>query len=140
MSAILGACGGDTHDEAPAPTPDEAPRCDAPAPSAPDCAPSVEPSYPTLFTRILQPSCGIAGGTCHSAQARRGGLAFADIDESYRLLLERGTVDPDDASCSKLMERITSEQPLLRMPPAAPLSAGEQCAIATWLARGAPRD
>ncbi len=101
------------------------------------CTPLYEPSFDTMFERTLVPSCGVAGGACHSAEGARGGLVFANADEAYRLLSER--VIPYDASCGELPRRLTSSSPAVVMPPGRPLPAAERCAILQWIDQGALR-
>src|SRR5689334_4765029 len=68
------------------------------------CAASFDPpTYDTIFAKILQPNCATGKGTCHTADAREGGLAFVTADESYGLLVGSGggkaRLKPGDAAC-----------------------------------------
>lgn len=114
-----------------------APRCTTPPPAS--CAPLYEPTYEQIFTRTLAPSCALSGASCHAAEGRQGGLAFANVDESYDLLVSSGKVRAGDPSCSEMMVRLLAADPIERMPPGRALDPGAQCAIRTWIANGARR-
>lgn len=109
------------------------------------CSPSyAPPTYDIIFAKILQPNCATGTGTCHTADAREGGLAFVSADESYSLLLGKNgapaRVVAGDASCSQIMERLGSHDASLHMPPGPiSLSAPDQCTIQKWIAAGAAR-
>ncbi|HET6610506.1 MAG TPA: c-type cytochrome domain-containing protein [Kofleriaceae bacterium] len=108
----------------------------------PSCAPLYQPVYDEIFTRTLAPTCGVAGNSCHSSEGRKNGLAFADPDEAFDLLLGSDghpRVSPGDPECSLIVERLASSDPDFQMPPGAPLSAAEQCVIQQWIADGAKR-
>jgi hypothetical protein len=118
---------------------------------APDLTPSCSatydpPAFDTIYTKILQPNCATGNGTCHTADGRKAGLAFVTEDEAYGLLLgTNGTasskrVVPGDYDCSLIIERLTSKNPDLHMPPGPnSLSAPDLCTIVKWIANGAPR-
>jgi hypothetical protein len=102
------------------------------------CAPLYEPTFDNLFSRTLEMRCGVAGGACHSAEGHQAGLVFDNADDSYANLVNAGRVIPGDAACSLLVERIEgSGVPV--MPPGAPMSDAERCAIETWIDNGAQR-
>ena len=104
-----------------------------------ECTPPYEPTFDEVFTRTLKPSCAKSGISCHGDAGRQRGLVFEEADTAYRLLTDRGLVRPGDAVCSPVVVNVTSTDPFMRMPPAMPLSAGEQCAIAHWIQNGAVR-
>jgi hypothetical protein len=109
-----------------------------------DCKPLYDPPlYQTLFDKTFHPTCAAGRGTCHTADAAKGGLVFESADDAYALLL--GTKDgrkrvlPGDPACSLLMERLSSSDPSFHMPPGASLLSAETCAIAQWIGQGARR-
>ena len=110
-----------------------------------DCQPLYDPpTYATIFSRILQPTCAQGIGTCHTSDAAKAGLVFQDVDLSYSLLTGavggRARVIPGDPSCSLLVIRLESSDPTFRMPPGpTPLLESERCDIVQWIARGASR-
>jgi hypothetical protein len=116
---------------------------------APDLTPSCgatydPPAFETIYTKIFAPTCATGNGTCHTDNGRKAGLAFVTDDEAYELLLGTGggkkRVVPGDYQCSLLIERLTSKNPDLHMPPGPnSLSAGDLCTIVKWIANGAPR-
>jgi hypothetical protein len=122
------ACGGD-----------DGPTC---VQVSTDCTPLYEPTFTNLFDRTFQPTCGVAGGSCHSAEGHKAGLVFADVDQAYDLLLGtdgRARVTPGDPGCSLLVERTESEDPGFQMPPRDPLDEATRCTIRQWIANGADR-
>jgi Planctomycete cytochrome C len=119
--------------------PQPGPTC-TPVEADAGCAPLYDPTFEQVFTRTLKPSCAASGVSCHASTGRQGGLAFADIDESYRLLTqENGTVVAGDPSCSRVVARIVNTNGKFRMPPGRSLDPAEQCSIIQWIARGAKR-
>jgi hypothetical protein len=104
----------------------------------PNCTPLYEPTFENVFNNTLLPKCGVSGGACHGDAGRQNGLGLVEIDEAYDLLLESRVI-PNDPSCSLIVRRIESDDPSFAMPPGAPLSAQERCAIEKWIANGAPR-
>jgi hypothetical protein len=120
----------------------EEPVC---APVARDCAPLYEPTYDALFRRTLNPSCGVAGSTCHQSPGAGTalGLAFDSPDGAYAALLDDSRswrrVVPNNPECSKIVHKITSHDAHVVMPPGRPLSGPEQCVIIRWIANGAAR-
>jgi hypothetical protein len=109
------------------------------------CSPLYDPpDYPTIFTKILHPTCATGQSTCHTSSGSKGGLVFEDETQSYELLIGQGDgrkrVVPGDAACSLLVERLEAKDALLRMPPGpTPLSEGERCTIVRWIENGAAR-
>jgi hypothetical protein len=100
-------------------------------------------AYTTIFDKTFHPTCAAGKGTCHTADAAKGGLVFENADDAYALLLGtkdgRKRVVPGDPACSLVMERLSSSDPSFHMPPGASLLPAETCAIAQWIAQGAKR-
>jgi hypothetical protein len=111
-------------------------------PSA-SCQPLYDPpTFQALYDNILHPTCASGSGTCHTSDARMGGLVFEDEMSAYNLLLGmvdgRARVLPQNPGCSILLERLYASDPQLRMPPGShPLSAPELCTFVQWITRGA---
>ena len=107
------------------------------------CSPLYEPTFDNVYEQTLVQSCGVGGGSCHSAEGGQGGMVFADPDDSWEMLTEDlgeiSWVIPGDASCSPLIQVLHSEDPALLMPPGNPLSDAELCAIEQWIDAGAER-
>jgi hypothetical protein len=109
----------------------------------PECSPLYEPTFDEVYVQTLQTSCGIGGSSCHGSDEGHGGLAFNDPDMAWQHL----TDDLDDgpwvvagaAGCSPLIQVLRSEEPAEVMPPGAPLSEAEICAIEQWIDAGAER-
>jgi hypothetical protein len=102
------------------------------------------PTYDTIFTKILQPTCATGSGTCHTSDGAKAGLVFEDPDAAYAALLgkngARARVLPGDPSCSLIMKRLTSPDSNYRMPQGpTPLSDPEICTFTKWIFDGAPR-
>lgn len=110
-----------------------------------DCKPLYDPAvFPTIFAKILQPTCAQGMGTCHTSDAAMGNLVMEDADDTYARLLGqydgRVRVKPGDPSCSLLVERLESNDSDFRMPPGpTPLDAAARCDIEQWIANGAAR-
>jgi len=110
-----------------------------------DCQATYDPpTYETIYAKIFVPTCATGKGTCHTSDAAMGGLVFASPDDAYAMLLGQNgahaRVLPNDASCSLLMKRLTSNDPNYRMPRGpTPLSAGDICTVTKWIAQGAPK-
>jgi hypothetical protein len=110
-----------------------------------DCSPLfAPPTYQAIFTQILEPNCATGMGTCHTPDGAKNGLVFADADAAYQLLLSPPNTSPrvlpGDPGCSLIMIRLESTDPNYRMPPGpTPLDPAARCAIAQWIAQGAPR-
>jgi hypothetical protein len=98
--------------------------------------------FQQLFETTLRPKCG-EDSACHSAEGRRGGLVFANVDEAYAMLLgqdgNKMRVTPGDPSCSEVVVRTQSVGESWQMPPGTPLRAEERCVIRQWVEQGAAR-
>src|SRR5512132_1248561 len=74
------------------------------------CAPLYSPTFDQVYTRTLQPTCALAGASCHSSEGAMGGLVFADPDAAYDALLGKSgaaaRVVAGDAACSVIVERL----------------------------------
>jgi Planctomycete cytochrome C len=98
------------------------------------------PTFDTLYAKLFVPTCASGTGTCHTADAAKGGLVFSSPDDAFARLVTQGRVIPNDPSCSLIMQRLTSTDPNFHMPPGpTSISAGEQCTIVQWIAAGAKR-
>lgn len=103
-----------------------------------DCLPQYSPAtFPTVFEKILKPTCATGRGTCHTSDAAKGGLVFEEADTSYALLTGRRDgrvrVVAGDPGCSLLVKRLRSTDARQRMPPGPTgLSAGETCTVTRW--------
>jgi hypothetical protein len=104
-----------------------------------NCTPAYEPTFDQVFAKTLKPSCAKTGPSCHNNVGKRRGLIFEDPDTAYQLLQQQGVVHGGDAACSEVVVKVTSTDPLVRMPPAASIPLGEQCAIVHWVQDGAKR-
>ncbi len=107
------------------------------------CGPLYQPSFDNVFENTLLPTCGSNGSACHAPEGAKGGLVFANADDSYNQLTDSSTgaarVLAGDSSCSPLMGRLAAEEDELLMPPGQRLSDAELCAISSWIANGAMR-
>jgi hypothetical protein len=105
------------------------------------CKPQYDPpTFATIHSKILAPTCATGQGTCHTPDAAKAGLVLSDPDQSYSLLVDGRRVIKGDPSCSLLMKRLSSNDSGYRMPRGpTPLSAGELCTITQWIAGGAAR-
>ncbi len=108
-----------------------------------ECTPLFEPTFSELHSRRFSVTCSSGGTSCHGPSGRQAGLALADFDEAYALLLgedgERARVVPFDPECSELVRRVDDRGAGV-MPPGEPLSEGERCAVRLWIANGAAKD
>jgi hypothetical protein len=110
-----------------------------------DCQPLHDPpTFDAIFDGTLHPTCASGHGTCHSGDAAKAGLVFEDPDDAYAALLGtaggRARAIPGDPACSLLVERLSTSNERLRMPPGpTPLSGPELCTIVLWIADGAER-
>ncbi|MEZ4404520.1 MAG: c-type cytochrome domain-containing protein [Kofleriaceae bacterium] len=98
------------------------------------CAPLYAPTWDNLMTTTITPKCAAAG--CHTTAAAQGGLVLDDDATAYAAL--SAYVVAGDVACSPLTERVFATAPSLVMPRGAPLSPAEACAVAQWVAAGAP--
>jgi hypothetical protein len=125
--------------------------CGSPDPVPPACvtlrtscgALYLPASYANVFTKTFQTSCAVAQGTCHTADARMGGLYFVDPDQTYDLLTGkidgRARVRTDQPGCGILAQRLKATDPAIRMPKGSGLSDAELCDLELWLVAGAPK-
>jgi hypothetical protein len=104
-----------------------------------DCTPLYPPTFNNVFDFTITPGCSVAGNSCHAAQGGAGGLILEDRDSAYAALMARDRIIPEDPGCSTSVIRILSDDPKVQMPPGAPLSEEESCAIIQWVADGALR-
>jgi hypothetical protein len=107
------------------------------------CQELYPPTFDNVFDNTLLPKCGTEGSTCHSVDGHKAGLVLAEIDQAYDELLgqtgDAARVIGGDANCSEMIFRIFTDDPDDLMPPGEPLSAGERCSLAKWVANGAER-
>jgi hypothetical protein len=127
--ALLASCSSESPADA------GEPSCVEPLPVG--CAPLYPPTFDNVFDTTLSKTCASGGGSCHGASGNNGGLTFANADEAYSLLASR--ISAGDPGCSKLVVRLESAGQPWGMPPGAPLSEGERCAIEQWIVAGAKR-
>lgn len=104
----------------------------------PACAPLYAPTWTNVYTNTIVRSCSTGGRSCHAAAGAQGGLALEGEALAHAALLAGGYVRPGDASCSELVERLYTPSASLLMPRGARLSDPEACAVARWVAAGAP--
>ena len=97
------------------------------------------------FDRDIRPILSDRCYTCHGPddQQRKSPLRFDTEDGAYADLNSGGkAIVPGDPAASKLIERITSDHPVLRMPPAYAgqdaLPEAEIAKLRQWIAEGAP--
>ena len=106
-----------------------------------DCLPLYSPTFEAVYTETLAKSCGVGEGSCHGPAGNQGGLTFDGKEASFLALLGeegQGTqVLPFDPECSPIMIRLQGHGKAGQMPPGAPLSEAERCAVATWIRQGA---
>lgn len=100
--------------------------------------PLYDPTFENVFDNTLKPSCGTGGTACHAPEGAQAGLVLADVDAAHAALLE-GRVEPGDAACSLMMQRLESDDPGFQMPPGRKLRDAERCAIQRWIEGGATR-
>jgi|JI9StandDraft_1071089.scaffolds.fasta_scaffold570358_2 hypothetical protein len=100
------------------------------------CAPLYAPTWANVSGTTLGPKCAASG--CHTTAAAKGGLILDDPATAYERLINGGYVVAGDVACSELTERIFTTASSLRMPRGARLSDAEACAVAQWVAAGAP--
>ncbi len=103
-------------------------------PPVPDCTGTTPVELATLQSTVLGPRC-VVMTACHSFEEHQGGVILATPEEAASTLAPY--VIPGDARCSNLGFRVTTDEPLLRMPPAGGLSPAERCAVLAWIQAGA---
>ena len=122
-------------------TPEPAPACLEPLDT--ECTPLFAPTFREIHTRRLSVTCSSGIGSCHGPAGRQGGLALADFDEAYALLLgndgAKARVIPGDPECSELVRRLEDTGANV-MPPGEPLPEGERCAVRIWIENGALKE
>ena len=101
------------------------------------CNPLYVPTFDNVYENTLKNGCGSARVSCHSAAGHQGGMSFEDPATAHAALLA-GRVIPGDASCSVMIVRTSSPGTSYEMPPSAPLSQAERCALIQWVQNGAP--
>jgi len=106
-----------------------------------ECASLYEPNFDQVFNQTLLPSCGVGGASCHAPEGTATDLVLADARDAWAQLTagDSPLVVAGDPECSPLMERLETGDPERLMPPGAPLSDEERCAIQRWIAEGAAR-
>ncbi|MBK9029982.1 MAG: hypothetical protein IPL61_01365 [Myxococcales bacterium] len=98
------------------------------------CAPLYAPTWANVYGTTVTPKCAASG--CHTTAAAKGGLVLDDPATAHAALTSY--VIPGDVGCSELVERIYATAEALRMPRGSQLSTAEACALARWVAAGAP--
>jgi hypothetical protein len=100
------------------------------------CGAEVDPRPTTwgyIHAAIIAPNCATIG--CHSYVSRQRDLSLERAESARAALLDRRDVVPGDES-SPLMFQLRGQQ-RARMPPDAPLAAGDVDLIRRWIASGA---
>ena len=120
------------------------PGGEAPAPSTClepldlQCPPLYEPTYEQVFRQTLMPKCGVGNGSCHDPSGGKGGLVISEfLPATHEALLDHDRVLPGDPECSLLIRAVEGHPSTSAMPPGAPLSNEERCALIQWVASGA---
>ena len=108
------------------------------------CSPSFPPEFHDLFVGVFSQTCASDGTSCHGANGRKGGLAFADEEEAYGMLLgldgSEPRVEPGNAACSELVVRLDSAGKPWSMPRSgSQMDEPARCSIRRWIAAGALR-
>lgn len=104
------------------------------------CAPLYAPTFENVYANTLAMKCGDDRSACHSEAGRAGGLSLADAATAYAELTDpaAGRIVAGDVSCGHLIARLYTDEAELVMPSGAALGDSERCAIAQWIAAGAP--
>lgn len=100
------------------------------------CSPLYQPTFANVFQNTLRTGCGSTNGSCHSSTGDSG-MSLADPAAAHASLLA-GRVKAGDPGCSEMIVRTHSPGKSYEMPPDAPLSAAERCALVQWIQSGAP--
>jgi hypothetical protein len=116
LLALLGACQGYDCVEVPE-----------------TCTPEFEPTFDALYTNTFT-SCALAEA-CHGSGSSNGLDLGPDADSAWGALVEHDYVIPGEPGCGEVSVRLGDGV----MPPGAPLSEAELCAVRTWIAEGALR-
>jgi hypothetical protein len=109
------------------------------------CAPGYDPStFDNVYTNTIGPTCA-QSASCHSAAGHMGNLDMSEENLAYQSLLQPSRLDPKrdrvvpgDAACSLMIVRTDSPGADWQMPPGTALDAPTRCALAKWVACGAP--
>lgn len=103
---------------------------------APDlsCAPLYEPTFDNVYDVTIAQKCAVSGASCHGVAGNQGGLTLEGRDAAHAALSAE-----TDAQCAPLVVRTHTSDAGTQMPPGAPLSEAELCAIRQWVAAGTPR-
>jgi hypothetical protein len=98
------------------------------------CTPQYTPTFDAVYANTLAPSCALAG--CHGTPGATPLDLGDDPDAAWDAL--QPEVTPGEPGCGELVRRLEDPGPD-GMPPGAPLSVEERCAVRTWIADGAAR-
>jgi hypothetical protein len=114
-----------------------------PAPQPP-CVANINVNFESLHTNLFAQRCGTNGAGCHGANAPQGDLVLTSPDAAYAALLgtdgTRSRVIAGDPTCSSLMQRLETDDAVLRMPRGeGKLAEGLRCAVRKWIDEGAAR-
>ena len=117
LLAVLAGCGGDVE------------CAEVPA----SCRPEYEPTFDAVYANTFT-SCALSTA-CHGQGSPNGLDLGAGPDDAYDALLAHDYVVPGEPGCGEVTIRLGEGT----MPPGAPLSEAELCAVRTWIADGAAR-
>ena len=94
---------------------------------------------PVDFSRAIQPLLARRCFSCHGPDTQEGGLRLDSADGATGVLPSGGrAVVPGQIDTSLILERITSEDPDLRMPPEGPrLTPAQVASLRAWIGEGA---
>jgi len=103
------------------------------------CTPQYLPTFENVYKNTFSKSCAGGGSSCHADTNHHGGLDFSSQETAYETIAkpDLGLVVAGDPDCSELMIRLESTTSGIAMPPGAPLSPEEKCAIMMWIEQGA---
>ena len=103
------------------------------------CSAFTAAADPVDFSRDIQPLLAKRCFSCHGPDGQEGGLRLDRHDTaSAELSSGARAIVPGDAAASAILERITSTDPDVQMPPEGPrLSAGQVDSIKRWIDEGA---
>ena len=137
VCALGSACGGGDDDGGDG---GDDPICIETLPA--DCVMGFPATWDRVHNFVIQQSCGGPNGpTCHGPEGRQGDLVLFDKEAAYRALLgtdgTHARVEPGDPACSPLMERLTTDDPVRRMPQGGKLDDSTICAVQKWIEQGA---
>lgn len=106
------------------------------------CAPLFVPQFERIHEELIQNGgCASESSACHvdaQADGAAGGLIFgSDADADFQALAPFLDADP---ACGPFAVRLNSDDAEFRMPPGqSRVDEGVRCAVAQWMAQGAPR-